>query len=154
MLKNIFLRPRAYAYARVTGVFAFLLSQVSHLLVQWFDLLWVIVLFRYNLRFCCFFLGVWLQFDGKVTGRFVESDGSFCWKWRVVLLKMTGRFVENDGLFYWKWQVVLVKPTGCFRVNERFERRWCDTCDSKKMKLRLKRVRMRARAKMHAIRGW
>ena len=59
---------------------------------------------------------------------FVENNVSFYWKRRVVLLKTTCRFIENNVSFCAGQRLI---------VSHR-----CDTCDSKKMKTPVLRVRV------------
>ena len=109
----------------------------------------------------------------KTTYRFTENNVSFYWKQRVVLLKTTCRFTENIVSFYGKQRVVLdwrtkscfedgilrifgggVAAWKCDSVGCCFwnQCKWllhnglyrlCDTCDSKKHKTPVMRIRAR-----------
>ena len=72
--------------------------------------LWKIVYFFSLSTFCRLFLLI----SSRSTACFVENDGLFYWKRRVVLLKTTCCFAENDVLFYWKRQLVFHKTTAYF----------------------------------------
>ena len=76
--------------------------------------LWKIVYFFSLSTFCRLFLLI----SSRSTACFVENDGLFYWKRRVVLLKTTCCFTENDVLFCWKRRVVLLKMTCCFTEND------------------------------------
>ena len=143
----------ARAYAHITRVLCFLLSQVSHKLynplcnkrLHWFQ--------KQHSTLSHFHAATPPQkhtktpsskqlFDlqSKTTRHFPQNDTLFSVKRYVVFYKMTRCFQQNDTMF-------LVKRHVVFGMMKYFQPIRCDTCDSKKNKTPSTRSRIRARVR-------